>query len=184
MRCPYVLSVQQVFHPPQISGSFLPHRRGEQDRACRRHARGHDRLGYGHEGGEAAGVVRDARPSEPAAAPLDRDVHVGTEHGVEVRGEHHRPGAVTLPASPCAGRPPANVPDLVDQHVLQPDLAEQLRHARRAAALGPGGRGDRRQRGLTGERDLLRALEVVPRGADALVCEQSGDGLIHQSTLT
>src|SRR2546425_9643995 len=32
-----------------------------------------------------------------------------------------------------------------------------------------------RQRGLTRERDLLRALEVVPRGADAHVCEQSGD---------
>src|SRR2546422_9652198 len=45
---------------------------------------------------------------------------------------------------------------------------------------GPGGRGDRGQRGLTRERDLLRALEVVPRGADALVCERSEE---HTSEL-
>jgi len=62
--------------------------------------------------------------------------------------------------SPFPGRPPVDVPDLVDRDVVQADGAEQLGHVRGAAALSTRRRGNRAERGLARERHFVAALEV------------------------
>ncbi len=74
-----------------------------------------------------------------------------------------------------------HVPRVIDRDVGQPDLAEQLRHARGAPAFGAGGRRDGGKRGLAGERHLVGTLDVMARRANALVREQARDGVIHGS---
>ena len=85
---PFPLPVQEVLHPPQISGALLAHRGGEQDGPRRGQARRHDRFRHREERREPAGVVADAGPLESRAAPLHRHVHIRAEDGVEVRGEN------------------------------------------------------------------------------------------------
>jgi len=67
---------------------------------------------------------------------------------------------------------------------VQADGAEQLGYVRGAAALGARRRGDGAQRGLARERDFVGALQMRARGTDAVVREQTRDGLIHTCTLT
>src|SRR5438132_1189204 len=90
----------------------------------------------------------------------------------------------TPPTPPFPGSPPGDVPNFVDRDVLQADGAEQLGHARRAVTLGSRRGRDRAQRRLARQRHLVGALDVMARGADALMPEQARDGLIHPFTLT
>src|SRR5437879_5308900 len=97
--------VQEVLHSPQVPRPLLANRGREQNRPRGPDPRRNDRLGHGDERRDAAGVVRDPRALEPPAAALDRDVHVGPEHGVQVCGEHHRGGGggpFPLPTSPVS----------------------------------------------------------------------------------
>ena len=73
---------------------------------------------------------------------------------------------------PIPVEPSLHIPRLIDADVREPDFAEQLRHPCRALALGPGGRRDRRERRLASERQLVGALDVMARGADAIVGEE------------
>src|SRR5438105_3888115 len=82
----FPFSVQEVFDPPQVPRPLLPDRRGEEDGPRRRDSRRDQGLRHRHERREPAGVVRDAGTFEPLAAPLDPDVHLGTEHRVRARG--------------------------------------------------------------------------------------------------
>ncbi len=75
--------------------------------------------------------------------------------------------------------PSTDVAYVVGAHVLQPRLAQHFRDARAACPLRPGGRGDRRQRRLAGERRLVGAFDVRAGGAHAIVRQQRGHGSRH-----
>ena len=174
MLRPYVMvTVQQVFHPPQVPRSFFPHRGREQNGPRRRDARRDHRLGHRDERREPARIVRDARALEPVTPALDRHVHVGPEHGVEMRGQHDRRGHFSVFPEPAV-----DVPRVVDRDIRKPDFAEQLRDACRAPAFGAGRGGNGGERRLAGERHLVRALDMMARRTDALVCEQARDRVI------
>ena len=88
MLCPYTVpTVEEVFHTPQIPRSLFTDRGGEQHRPSRAHARDDHRLGDGDERRQPARVVADARALEPLATTLDGDVHLGSEHRVQVGRE-------------------------------------------------------------------------------------------------
>src|SRR2546427_488369 len=76
-------------HPPQVPRPLLANRGREQNRPRGPESRCDDGLGHGDERRDAAGVVRDPGPLEPPAPALDRDVHVGPEHRIEMRGQDH-----------------------------------------------------------------------------------------------
>src|SRR5881296_335305 len=128
MLRPYsMLSVQQVFHPPQIPRSFFSYGRREQDWSHDRNARRDHGVGYGDERREPPGVVRDARTYEAVAPSFDGDSHVGAEHGIEVSGQDDRRRPLAIRPEPAV-----YVPYMVDRHIGQADLAEQLCHPSRA----------------------------------------------------
>src|SRR5216117_2739007 len=177
MLRPYtMLPVQQVFHPPQIPRSFFSDRRREQNGPRHRHACRDHRLRHRDQRGEAARVVRNAGALEPLAAPLHRDVHLGPEDRVEMGRQYDRRGLfAVLP------QPPVDITRVIDHDVAQADRAEQLRHVRGAPAFGARGRGNGGERRLAGERPLIGALDVMARRANALVREQAGNKIVHQS---
>jgi len=82
---------------------------------------------------------------------------------------------------PVLPEPSVHIPCVIDCHVGQPDLAEQLRHVRGAPAFRAGGRRDGGEHRLAGERHLVGALDMMARRANALVREQARDGVIHGS---
>jgi hypothetical protein len=73
-----------------------------------------------------------------------------------------------------------HIPRAIDRYVREPDLAEQLRHSPGTPSLGAGRGGDGGERGLARERDLVRALDVMTRRADAVVTEEAGDEVVHR----
>ncbi len=68
-----------------------------------------------------------------------------------------------------------HVAHLVDQHVSQPDLAEQLGDTRAATRFGSRRRGQARELDLPCQRDLIGPLEVSTGGLDAGMREQGVD---------
>src|SRR5437867_767475 len=177
MLRPYiVLAIQQVFHPPQIPRSFFSDRRREQYGPRHRHACRDHRLRHRDQRGEAARVVRNARALEPLAAPLHRDVHLGPEDRVEMRRQYDRRGLFAIRL-----QPPVDITRVIDHDVVQADRAEQLRHVRGAPAFRARGRGNGGQCRLAGERPLIGALDVMARRANAIVREQAGNKVVHQS---
>ena len=76
--------------------------------------------------------------------------------------------------------PTPHVADIVDCHVGQPHVSEQLRHSPTARGLVAGGGGNRRQGCLTRECRFIRALDVRTRGANAIVSEE---GVDHETKL-
>src|SRR5437773_5285615 len=175
-----VLAIQQMLHAPQISRPFFSDGGREQDGPRHRDASSHHRLRHRNERGEAAGVVRYARALEPLAAALHRDVHLGAEHGIEMRCQHHGPAYLSRLPPPVLAKPPVHVAGVVDRYVRQADLAEQLGQVCGAPGFRTRGRGDGRERRLARERHLIGALDVMARRANALVREQARNKIVHQ----
>src|SRR5438034_273967 len=99
---------------------------------------------------------------------------------MKAAGTKGRGTACRAPPSLLPPEPPPHVPDLVDEDVAQAHFPEQLRCASGTLRLGTGGSRDRRQRGLAGEGHLVGALDVMARGAHALVSQQPRDQLVHR----
>src|SRR2546426_1148904 len=76
------------------------------------------------------------------------------------------------PAAQTSGRPPRT-------RVPQAGLPEQLGDPGGALRLRSRRGGDRGERGLARQRDVIGALDVLTRRLDAVVAEQAGDHLVH-----
>ena len=127
--CSFSVVVEQLLHAAQIAEPFLADVGDERDRARRLDVgllhladdRDHHR--------EAAAVVADARSLEQVALALHLDVGAFGEHRVEMRREHEMRmrGRARIVAE--------HVADLVDAHVLQPELREDALQLLRRAPL-------------------------------------------------
>jgi hypothetical protein len=71
--------------------------------------------------------------------------------------------------------PSPHVPHAVHSHIRQADFPKQLRDVRATRRFGPRRRGDRGQRGLTGERRFIGALDMRSGGGNAIVGEKGTD---------
>ncbi len=78
----------QISDTTQVTGTLFPHGRGKQHRSPGVHPRLDERLADRDERGETARVVGDAWALESGPAAGDGNIEFGTEHGIEVRGEH------------------------------------------------------------------------------------------------
>src|SRR5690606_4256389 len=85
---------EEVLHAAQVAGALLADGRGEDDRAARDDPGRRERAGEGEEDGEAAAVVRDPGPAEPAIPAPDRHVGFRWEDRVQVRGNEDGRGFV------------------------------------------------------------------------------------------
>src|SRR6266566_2559106 len=171
--------------PTEIAATLLAYGRGKQDRSPRFHPRLDERRADRDERSQTARVVGDAGTLESRAVARHRHIQFGTEHGIEVRGEHD--GSVVWGRSmlrpyvaSIVSIPPAHIPDLVNLHIRQSSLAQHFRHPRAARPFRPGWRGNRGERSLAAERRFVGALDVRARGAHALIEE---DGVDHVSKL-
>ena len=155
--------------PPEIAATFLAHRRGEQDRSSRFHARPDQRLADCDERSQAARVVGNAGALEPRPATRHRNVEFRTKNGVQMCGYHDTTIAGT------GSIPSPDIPDIIDGHVFQPCLAQHFRDAPAARPFRPCWRGNRGQRSLPAERGFIGALDERPRCTDSIVAEESLD---------
>src|SRR5690606_35931546 len=125
--------------------------RGEDDRAARDDPGRRERAGEGEEDGEAAAVVRDPGPAEPAIPAPDRHVGFRWEDRVQVRGNEDGRGFVDRwigsgragSAGPIrrgrrVGQPREHVPDLVDRDVSDPELEEPFPYPPSAGGFAEG----------------------------------------------
>jgi hypothetical protein len=163
MLRPYI-TVDQISYPTQITGALLPHRRCKQHRSLRRYAGADQGLTDRHERGQATRVVGDSRALEARAAPCHRNVEIGAEHGIEVGRENDATDGTAIDCIPST-----DVSNLIHTNIGQSDVPKQLRDVRAARRFGPRRRGDRGQRGLTGERRFIGALDMRARRTDSIV---------------
>src|SRR5947209_7715786 len=85
------------------------------------------------------------------------------------------------PLAPHRIRRPARTPALTPAPAPAPEprLPEQLGDPGGALRLRSRRGGDRRERGLARQRDVIGALDVLSRRLDAVVAEQAGNHLVH-----
>src|SRR2546427_550737 len=81
--------------------------------------------------------------------------------------------------SPDPSEPPRDIASLLDPALPQPALPERRGGPGGALRLRSRRGGDRRERGLTGQRGFVSALDVLARCLDAVVAEQAGDHFVH-----
>src|SRR3989442_13442741 len=77
---------------------------------------------------------------------------------------------------PIRSDPSVDIARMIDRHVGQPDLAEQLRYARGAPAFRAGGRGDGGERGLAGGGGHLLVVGEGGRTGNSVVRHEQGAG--------
>ena len=161
---------EQMPHAAQISRAFFTHGGREQHRSPGFDPSLGQRFTYGNQRCEASRVIRDTGPLEPRASARNRNVEFRTEHRIEVSGQDD-----TVASYFPYPVPRPHVTDLIDRDIVQAGIGEHLRHAGPACPLGAGGGGNRRQRRLARQCRFVGALDVGPRGADAIVGEQGVD---------
>src|SRR5256712_11481535 len=169
---PEPVAGEEVLDAAEAPRALFAHRGGEQHRARGRDLGLRQRFRDRDKRHEASGVVGDPRALEPSSArrAANGDVDVGTEDSVQVGAQDDR--SRSLLAAPCRSVPAVHVPHLIDQHVPQPDLAEQLGDARTAARLSPRRRREAGELSLARQRHVVGPLEMGAGGADARVREQ------------
>src|SRR4051812_46246652 len=86
------LLIEQMAHATQVPGAFLAHRGREQHRTPYRQSRPNQRIPYGDQCGEPAGVVGDSRSLKPRSLSRYGNVELGTKDGVQMRAENHTIG--------------------------------------------------------------------------------------------
>ena len=143
---------EEVLRAGQVAGPFLAGGRDEGHRGLRPDPRVDHRSGERHDARQPSGVVADPRRDVARSVLPHRQVGPGGEDGVEMRGDHDA-GAFgsRAPGDHVAGR--------VAPLGVQAHRPEPLGQGVGAEALVAGGRGDRGDAALPGERLAVEPLE-------------------------